>query len=107
MKEVNVTVFGSNTPVLPSGCSCGGANCSPVSMREDAEDLKKHLAGKYGDAVKYRYVDVQSDEIKEYPDISKILNTVKLPLTVINGAPSFHGGFSITMIADAVGKLVE
>lgn len=107
MKEVKVTVFGSNIPVLPGGCTCGGANCSPTSMREEAENLKEYLLDKFGAAVKYTYVDVESEEMKSYPDITAILNKVRLPLTVLNGEPRFHGGFSVTMIADAVGELVK
>jgi hypothetical protein len=105
MKEVNVTVFGTGTPVLPSGCTCGGVSCSPVSMREDAEDLKKYLVEKFGEIIKFNYVDIQSNEMNDYPDI--VLSSVRLPLIVINGEPRFHGGFSMTTISDAVGKLVE
>jgi hypothetical protein len=52
-------------------------------------------------------VDVQSDEMKDYPNISAILNRVRLPLTVLNGEPRFHGGFSMPMIAEAVGDLMK
>lgn len=108
MKEVKVTVFGSNAPMPSGGCSCGSGCCGPArTMQEEGEDLKNYLVEKYGDAVKYMYVDVQSEEMKNYPDIAAILNKVRLPLTVLNGEPRFHGGFSVTMIADAVGELVK
>lgn len=76
-------------------------------MQEEAEDLKKSLVEKFGEVIKFNYVDVQSDEIKKHPDIAAILNRVRLPLTVLNGQPRFHGGFSFTMIADAIDKLTE
>lgn len=76
-------------------------------MQEEGEELKSLLVEKYGDAVKYTYVDVQSDEMKDYPNISAILNRVRLPLTVLNGEPRFHGGFSMPMIAEAVGDLAK
>lgn len=76
-------------------------------MQEEAEDLKNFLVDKFGEAVKYAYVDVQSDEMKNYPDIAAILNKVRLPLTVLNGEPRFHGGFSTPMIAEAVGDLAK
>ena len=107
MKEVSVTVFGSKTTVTSSGCTCGGPGPSPMSMKEDAEDLKKYLVEKFGDKIKFNYVDVQSDEIENYPDVKAMLNSVKLPLTVINGEPSFHGGFSVMKIAESVNKQIQ
>ncbi|MCG9967652.1 hypothetical protein L9W92_06240 [Pelotomaculum terephthalicicum JT] len=62
-------------------------------MQEEAEDLKEFLVQNFVEAIQYAYVDVQSKEIENYPDIIKILDRVKLPLTVINGEPRFHGGF--------------
>lgn len=107
MKEINVTVFGTNKKELLKGCTCGGATSSPMSMREDAEDLKKYLVEKFGEQIIFKYIDIQGDEMKDYPDIKAMLNSVRLPLIVLNGDPRFHGGFSMTTIGDAVGKLVE
>ncbi|MCG9968750.1 hypothetical protein L9W92_11935 [Pelotomaculum terephthalicicum JT] len=76
-------------------------------MQEEAEDLKESLVKNFGEAIQYTYVDVQSKEMKNYPDITKILDRVRLPLTVINGEPRFHGGFSIAMISEVVSELVE
>jgi len=76
-------------------------------MQEEGDELKNLLVEKYGDAVKYTYVDVQSDEMKNYPDITALLNRARLPLTVLNGEPRFHGGFSTPMIAEAVGDLAK
>jgi len=75
-------------------------------MREEAEDLKRVLLDKYGEAIEYAYVDVESDEMRGYPDIVLSLDKVRLPLTCLNGEPSFHGGFSPDMISDAVAKLL-
>ncbi|MDF9409641.1 hypothetical protein L7E55_14995 [Pelotomaculum isophthalicicum JI] len=61
----------------------------------------------FGEAIQYTYVDVQSNEMENYPDITKILDRVRLPLTVINGEPRFHGGFSKEMISEVVSELVE
>ena len=76
-------------------------------MREEGEDLKSYLVEKFGEAVNYTFVDVQSDEMKNYPEVAAILNRVRLPLTVLNGTPRFHGGFSMTMIEEAVSELVK
>lgn len=76
-------------------------------MREEAEDLKESLVGNFGEAIEYTYVDVQSNEMANYPDITKILDRVRLPLTVINGKPRFHGGFLKETISEVVSELVE
>jgi hypothetical protein len=62
-------------------------------MQEEAGLLKDSLVKNFGAAVKFRYVDTQSGEMLEYPQIVKIIDKVGLPLTVINGEPKFHGGF--------------
>ncbi len=74
-------------------------------MKEQAEDLRDYLKEKFGNGVKFSYVDVQSDEMKNYPSILKILGMVRLPLTVINDEPRFHGSLSERMIEDAIGEL--
>ncbi len=61
----------------------------------------------FGEAIKFRYIDVNSDEIKEYPDVAKILHKVRLPLTVIDGKPRFHGGFFFGMIAGEIQKILK
>jgi glutaredoxin len=76
-------------------------------MREDAEDLRKYLAGKYGDNVKFAYVDVQSDDMNKYPAILETIKTVSLPLIVINGEPRFNGGFSVIMVINAIDKIIN
>jgi hypothetical protein len=75
-------------------------------MKEQAEDLRDNLKEKFGNAVQFSYVDVQSEEMKEYPGILKILGVARLPLTVINDEPRFHGGLSVSSIEDAIGELL-
>ena len=76
-------------------------------MREEAEDLKHVLLDKYGEAIEYTYIDVESEEMKGYPDIVLLLDKVRPPLTCLNGEPSFYGGFSPDMISGAVAKLLD
>jgi hypothetical protein len=47
-------------------------------------------------------VDVQSEEMKKYPAIAKVLGMLRLPITVINDEPQFHGGLSKSMIESAI-----
>ncbi len=111
MKEVNVIVFGTNAPVPASSCCDAlpeAACCGPTTtMREEAENLGKHLAEKFGAAVKFTYVDVKSEEMKSYPQVAAILDKVRLPLTVFNDRPRFHGGLSTAMIENAVEELLK
>lgn len=76
-------------------------------MKEEAEGLNKSMTEKFGETIKFNYIDVQEDGMKDYPDIKAMLNRVRLPLTVINGEPTFHGGFSVNKIAEVIKKLLE
>jgi hypothetical protein len=79
------------------------AGCGPAkTMKEEAGDLKKYLVEKFGETIKFNFVDVDGDDMKDYPDIQAMLNRVRLPLTVINGEPSFHGGLSADKISGAI-----
>ncbi len=71
-------------------------------MKEEAEDLSIALKKSFGDEVSVKFVDVTTDEIKEYPKIASILPRVRLPLTVINNEPRFHGGLSAEVISNAL-----
>ena len=64
------------------------------------------MSEKFGDDVKFAYVDVKSDEMKNYPDISAILSKVNLPLVVLNGRPKFHGGITVSRIEKAVNEIL-
>ncbi|MDD3654831.1 MAG: hypothetical protein PHO01_11765 [Desulfotomaculaceae bacterium] len=71
-------------------------------------NLKKLLIQKFGhQKIDFTFVEVQSDEIKNYPEIEVVLERTILPLTVINGKPRFQGGLSVTMISEAVEQLMK
>ncbi|MBF7082620.1 hypothetical protein IT084_06455 [Desulfallas sp. Bu1-1] len=74
-------------------------------MKEEAEDLSIALKESFGDQVNVKFVDVTTEEMKEYPKIASILPRVRLPLTVINDEPRFHGGISAEVISDAVREM--
>ena len=74
-------------------------------MKEEAAELGDKLKYAFGDRVETSFVDVSTSEIKNYPEIEKILSRVRLPLTVINGQPRFHGGLGVDMIVDAIKEL--
>lgn len=76
-------------------------------MKEEAEDLKESLVDKFGETMKFNYVDVQDDDMENYPDIKAMLNRVRLPLTVLNGEPRFHGGLSVDKITDAIKSFLD
>jgi len=76
-------------------------------MQEEAEALKEKLVLNFGETIKFAYVDVQTSEMNNYPEIVQILDRVRLPLIVLNGQPRFHGGISNEMIYGAVSDLVK
>lgn len=77
-------------------------------MREEAQELEKILTEKFGQQnIAFTFVEVQSDEIKNYPEMALVLERAVLPLTVINEKPLFQGGLSVTMITEAVAKLLK
>ncbi|MFZ5611042.1 MAG: hypothetical protein ACOY3U_02435 [Bacillota bacterium] len=75
-------------------------------MKDEAGEIGAGLKERFGDKVAVKFVDVTSDELQNYPEIKEILDKVRLPLTVINGKPKFHGGLAFNMIADAVEGLI-
>lgn len=76
-------------------------------MKDEALELGLALKEKYGDKVEVSFVDVSTEEINNYPKIMQILNRVRLPLTVINGEPRFHGGLASDVISDAVDGIIS
>ena len=76
-------------------------------MEEESKDLNTYLKGKFGDVIKLTYVDVASDEMKDYPDIPSVLSNIQLPLVVLNGEPRFYGGISADMIGNAVREILS
>jgi len=75
-------------------------------MEEQAEEVRDHLSKTFGEKVNFSYVDVQGKRMKKYPGIRKILEMVRLPLTVINDEPRFQGGLSVETIEEAIGELL-
>ncbi|KJS11519.1 MAG: hypothetical protein VR67_13440 [Peptococcaceae bacterium BRH_c8a] len=71
-------------------------------MKEEAGELTVKLKDIFGDRVVCQFIDVKTDEIKDYPEVKKIIDRVRLPLTVINGEPRLHGGLDQDLIIDAV-----
>ena len=76
-------------------------------MEEEAKSLKTYLKGKFGDVVKLTFVDVASDEMKDYPDIPSVLSNIRLPLIVLNGEPRFYGGISGEMVEKVVREILS
>lgn len=75
-------------------------------MKDEAEDLVRDLKEKYGDRVVVAFIDVSTDEFNNYPQVKGIIDRVRLPLTVINDTPRFHGGLALNMISDVVAGLL-
>ena len=76
-------------------------------MKEEAEALAVKLKDIFGARVECQFIDVKDDEIKNYPEVEKIIDRVLLPMTVINGEPRFHGSLDQELIIDAVKKQLD
>lgn len=76
-------------------------------MREEAEDFGQNLAEKYGSAIDYGFIDVDTEEMQKYPEAQAFLERIRLPFVWINGQPSFHGGFSLELMSKALDKLIH
>ncbi len=108
MKEIDVVVFGTAAPMSGQGITAREACPGQIkTMQEEAGLLRDSLVKNFGEAIKFRYVDTQSDEMLEYPQFEKMINNIRLPLTVIDGEPKFHGGFPFGMIATAIYRLLK
>ncbi len=76
-------------------------------MEEQVKDLKNTLKEKLGKAVKLTYVDIESDEMKNYPNIPPVLSNIRPPLIVLNGEPRFYGGISAEMVEKAIRNILQ
>ena len=76
-------------------------------MKQEAEELSVALKGDFGDDITFKFVDVSTDELNQYPSIAGILPKVRLPLTVINNEPRFHGGISADVITNALKEMQQ
>ncbi len=111
-KEVKVVIFGTNASPPTEGCSRGtsptAAGCCPTkTMEEETKSLEKSLKENLGKAVKFTYVDVESEKMKKYPKIQPILSNIQLPLVVLNDEPRFYGGISVDAIGNAIRKILS
>ena len=71
-------------------------------MKDETSELADTLQITFGSQVETSFVDISTPAIDDYEEIKKILGRVRLPLTVINGQPVFHGGLGVDMIVDAI-----
>ncbi len=76
-------------------------------MEEEAKGLENSLIEDLGKVVKLTYVDVESDEMKNYPNIPPVLSNIRLPLIVLNDEPRFYGGIPADMIRNAVREILS
>jgi len=76
-------------------------------MEQEAKGLKTYLKRKLGKVVKLTYVDVESDEMKTYPNIPPVLSNIRLPLIVVNDEPRFYGGISAELVENAVREILS
>lgn len=109
MKKAEVLIFGSSGSQDSCDCEdtlaavgCDGCKSSVGYMKKEAEHLRKLLEKKYGDALNFNYVDVNSEEMNDYPGVTEILDMFRLPITVINGEPRFHGWLSAKKISEII-----
>lgn len=109
MKKSEVIIFGSSGSQDSCDCNetlaaagCDGCKSSGAYMKKEADHLRKLLEKKYGDALDFNYVDVNSKEMDNYPGVKEILNIYRLPITVINGEPRFHGWLSAKRICEII-----
>ncbi len=53
------------------------------------------------------FVDILSDDITEYIEILKMVDSglVSLPVTLINGLPRFHGGLEYQEIREVIDEM--
>ena len=76
-------------------------------MKQETEELSSTLKGDFGDDVNIKFVDVSTAEVNQYPNITQILDRVRLPLTVINNEPRFHGGISAEVITNTLKEMQQ
>jgi disulfide oxidoreductase YuzD len=108
MKKAEVIIFGSSGSQDICDCDetmaagCEGCKSGAGYMEKEAEHLRKMLEKKYGDTLEFRYVNVESEEMDKYPGVKEILGVYRLPITVVNGEPCFHGWLSAKKISEII-----
>ncbi len=109
MQEIKsiVCVFGVDESIDYCGCCRGGwapYGDPSKSIKENVQELAARLNDIFGNRVECKFIDVNTGEIKNYPDIEKIIGQVLLPMTVIDGIPRSHGYLDQDIIIDTVKK---
>lgn len=94
LHPVDVVIIGAPYVRACSGCNAGR------TMQEMAKALGRRLHSQFPNLIKYRYIDVTKDDMKDYPQIKAALESksMTLPIAMVNGTPVLPGMFSPTMI---------
>ncbi|HJX67927.1 MAG TPA: hypothetical protein VJ258_04275 [Candidatus Limnocylindrales bacterium] len=87
---------------LPPAAGCP----SNETWRAAAEFVQSRLAGRFGSAARFEYVDLFSPEMTRYPEIEALVaEGAALPIVVIDRVARFVGGkLNISAIERAVAE---
>lgn len=91
---VEVIVFGSRHLRACYGCHHGR------SQAEVAMSFGRSLTRRFGDQVRFRYVDIDDEEYLQYPEVEAFLRRGRgrLPVVMIDGEIRFSSVFTPTFI---------
>lgn len=91
---VEVIVFGSRNLRACYGCHHGR------SQAEVALSFGRGLARRFGDRVRFRYVDINDEAYRQYPEVEAFLRggRGRLPVVMIDGEIRFSSVFTPTFI---------
>lgn len=99
------------TPHDTSACSGwpSASSCGPTTdFSEEIEELSVKLAGKFGDKVVIKHVNLDEVGFETYPIMAKVMQMgYPFPITLINGEPRFAGGIMETEIEDSIQTILE
>lgn len=107
MEKVSVAVFGRKIVIRSGeggGCCGTAAECQTRSHKEEAEGLFNYLRDRFDSRVEFsfKFFDIFDPEMKQFPEIQELIPKLRLPITLINNKPSFHGGLDKDTISRAV-----
>lgn len=91
---VEVIVFGSRNLRACYGCQHGR------SQADVAMSFGRSLTRRFGDQVRFRYVDIDDEEYLQYPEVEAFLRRGRgrLPVVMIDGEIRFSSVFTPTFI---------
>ena len=91
---VEVIVFGSRNLRACYGCHHG------LSQADVALSFGRGLARRFGDRVRFQYVDVNDEAYRQYPEVDAFLRQGRgrLPVVMIDGEIRFSSVFTPTFI---------